>query len=196
MNQEFRTHVEQYVRDCMADHNKEHDFDHVLRVRENALLVARSEGIKDLLTVEVASLLHNIKSIKYCQDSFFRTQEIWELLLPFMSCYRIYKTLLIIDNVAWEMEVKPLYQLPYVLHFPELSVVRDADRLDAMGATGLVRAFMHGGERRGDIHSVIQYCKDHLLFIKDRIHTPSAKFMAVNRHHFMLHFLKRLCSKG
>ena len=77
--------------------------------------------------------------------------------------------------------------------------VQDADRLDAIGAIGIGRAFAFGGSRGRQIHdpegtdktTTIQHFYDKLLLLKDRMNTATGKTLAHQRHQFMEDFLQQ-----
>ena len=91
----------------------------------------------------------------------------------------------------------------------EGTVVQDADRLDALGAIGIARAFAYGGSHghllydpefapvmhatleayRSHQGSTINHFSEKLLLLKDRLHTESARRIAQERHQFMERFL-------
>jgi len=92
---------------------------------------------------------------------------------------------------------------------PELNVIQDADRLDAMGAIGVARAFNYGGYKNREIYNPeikpnlnmtkeeyknsnapsINHFYEKLLLLKDRMNTATGRSMAKHRHEFMKQFL-------
>jgi uncharacterized protein len=80
----------------------------------------------------------------------------------------------------------------------EGKVVQDADRLDALGAIGISRAFAYGGSKARPLHdpyspdeTTIQHFYDKLLLVKDRMNTPTGRKLAENRHDYLEGFLKQ-----
>jgi uncharacterized protein len=98
---------------------------------------------------------------------------------------------------------------------PLLLVVQDADRLDAIGAIGIARAFNYGGFRNNAIYnpevvdsadndknlqthgtsSTISHFYEKLLLLKYRMNTLTAKKLAIERHEFLELFLKQFYSE-
>ena len=96
-------------------------------------------------------------------------------------------------------------------HSKELEVVQDADRLDALGAIGIARAFSYGGykqrafydpaippnlhmtkeEYKNSTAPTINHFYEKLLLLKDKMHTATGKRMAQQRHRFMEQYLEQ-----
>jgi uncharacterized protein len=83
----------------------------------------------------------------------------------------------------------------------EFMIVQDADRLDAIGAIGIARAFSYGGFRNNPIYipdeissgvsrSTIGHFHDKLLKLKDLMNTPAGRKIAEERHKILERFLE------
>lgn len=114
----------------------------------------------------------------------------------------------VIKNVGFgkSLERGPDFQM-----IPELEIVEDADRLEAIGAIAIARTFAYGGKMKRSIHdpksipielmnresyknhtgTSIEHFYDKLLKLKDLLHTATAKKIAANRHVFMEKFLEQ-----
>jgi uncharacterized protein len=83
---------------------------------------------------------------------------------------------------------------------PVLMILQDADRIDAIGAIGIARAFNYGGFRNNPIYypdyeqhvpSTISHFYDKLLKLKDMMNTHTGRCMAEERHKFLQKFLEQ-----
>ncbi|PQO26915.1 hypothetical protein C5Y96_19500 [Blastopirellula marina] len=101
--------------------------------------------------------------------------------------------------------------VPTEMRSVEGQVVQDADRLDAMGAIGIARAFAYGGHTNRAIYDpehpperhesfasyqanrgpTINHFYEKLLLLRDKMNTETAKQIANERHEFMTQFLKQ-----
>jgi uncharacterized protein len=102
-----------------------------------------------------------------------------------------------------------------IFHSKELEIVQDADRLDAMGAIGIARAFSYGGYKGREIYNPeiapnlnmskeeyknsaapsINHFYEKLLLLKDKMNTATGKELAEQRHHFMEIYLQQFYSE-
>ena len=180
-----------------------HDWQHIERVLENALHIAQAEG-GDLAMIELAVLLHDVSDPKYKKIGEDPEQEILQQLA--LSDKERSDIRSIIRTVSFKGGKN---DEPESL---EGRIVRDADRLDAIGAIGIARAFAYGGAkgrklydrdeqartamteseyRNGDTSTVTHFYEK-LLLLKELMVTDSGKQMAEERHRFMLSFLEQL----
>jgi uncharacterized protein len=169
--------------------------------------IGQAEGA-DLLIVELAALLHDIADWKsHGGDS---------TIGPEMA--RVWLNSLGVEPTVIERVCRIVANISFKgagVAQPELSlegkVVQDADRLDALGAIGIARAFAYGGAKGRMIHdpevqptehrtaeaylkgggTTINHFYEKLLLLKDRMNTATGKALAEKRHRFMEDYLRR-----
>jgi uncharacterized protein len=184
-----------------------HDFTHTQRVVRVARRIAASQGA-DLFITAMAALLHDVADWKFHKGS--------EEAGPKMARTWLKKLGLdtgliqIVSNIIREVSFKGagVRTTPKSL---EGQAVQDADRLDALGAIGIARAFAYGGFKGRLMYdpkvkprrhlNFAQYKKSHghtighfyekLLLLKRRMNTPLGKKMARERHAYLAKYLKR-----
>ena len=181
-NKELLSKIEDYVRSCMENGEPGHDFLHIQRVRKMALCIGETVPC-DLLLVEALALLHDIEDPKvnkgHSVKEFLDTLEIEEELrgkilsiLPFLS-FSKYPLL----PEGFDIEAK---------------IVSDADRLDAIGALGVARAFSYGGSKGrrmyGEEKSTIDHFEEKLLRLDKFLYTDKAREIAKGRMEFLRGF--------
>ena len=197
-------HAEDHVRRLLAGDSGGHDWWHVERVRRLALRLAREEQA-DELVVELAALLHDVADYKLSgsEEAGPRGVERW-LSEHEVRADLIEAVVAIVAGVSYKGA--GVGDAPLSV---EGQCVRDADRLDAMGALGIARAFAYGGEsgrlihdpgvapeRHADVESymastgtTINHFHEKLLLLKERITTASGRRIAEHRQQVMLEFL-------
>lgn len=196
-----------YVRQEMAGDSSGHDWWHIYRVWKTSLHLAERESA-DTQVVQLAALLHDIGDWKFHGgDETVGPRMAREWLIS-----RSVETA-VIEHVA--VIIKDLSFKGANVEPPKLSlegqVVQDADRLDAIGAIGIGRAFAYGGAKGRSMHdpdqppelhatfeayktrqsSTINHFHEKLLLLKDRLNTASARAYAAERHAFMEEFIRR-----
>ncbi len=202
--------ITEHVRKRFTGEGTGHDWWHIERVRRLALRIGEEEGA-DLLIVELGALLHDVADYKLHGGDVQKGMALVREWLGEGDFPENVKTdvIQIVENVSYKGADVP--EAPLSL---EGMVVRDADRLDAMGAVGIARTFAYGGNRNRPIYDpeispemhnnfesykssnapTINHFYEKLLLLKDRMHTTSAKTMAEARHNYMQTFLDRfLC---
>ncbi len=186
---------------------KGHDYWHALRVWHNAHKIARVEG-GNLRVIMLAALLHDIADAKFHNGNEKIGPQKAKL---FMQSLNLDPAIIHhVEQIIRHISFKNSFE-KQEFNSLELFIVRDADRLDAMGAIGIARTFHFGGYKNNPIfdpevplepitskeeykkynRSTIHHFYDKLLKLKDLMHTKTAKRMARERHAFMEAFLKR-----
>jgi uncharacterized protein len=188
--------TEEFVREKIIDYDSGHDWWHIERVRKLALFINEEEGIADQLTVEVTALLHDYVDSKFSgTDIESGFSELAEFMDNNGLTDRKDQILNAIRDVSFSKK-NPSGNLSD----PVLLIVQDADRLDAIGAIGIARAFNYGGFRNNIIYnpvlgnktpSTINHFYEKLLLLKYRMNTLTAKKLAAERHEFLEIFLKQ-----
>ncbi|MCA1009411.1 HD domain-containing protein [Halobacillus halophilus] len=180
--------METYVKKQFEQDTTGHGFDHMKRVALWSRKLADEEEVDPVLA-EAAGWLHDIGDEKLFINPDKAVEERNRLLLewnftPFQK-NEIEKA---IETVSFRKGKKPSSYLG--------AVVQDADRLDAIGAIGIARAFTYGGAKgqridneEGDASSSIQHFHDKLLKLSGMMNTESGRQEAERRHRFMEEYL-------
>ena len=198
--------TQQYVQKVMSG-DSSHDWWHVHRVRNMALQLAKQEKA-DIFIVQLAALLHDIDDWKFNNGDdtigpkktreWLQTVNVEESII-FHVC-EIIKDLSF-KGAAVQTKMRTI----------EGMIVQDADRLDAIGAIGIARAFAYGGHKKREMYNpniqpelhdtfeaymksngpTINHFHEKLLLLKDLMNTETAKNIAKERHQFMLKYLEQ-----
>lgn len=198
----------QFVKKELKDAESGHDWFHINRVYKNAMTIAKEEDA-NVFIVEVAALLHDIADSKFNNgdENIGPNKAKFFLQSIDVNEKAINHIVQIIANMSFSksLEKKELFQSK------ELQVVQDADRLDAIGAIGIARAFNYGGYKNRLLYDpkikpnlnlskeaykkskapTINHFYEKLLLLKDKMNTETGKKLATERHQFMEDFLKQ-----
>lgn len=203
--------TETYIRKKFETEGTGHDWWHIKRVLNNARAIGRAEKA-DMFIVELGALLHDIADFKFHGgDDKIGGQAAAALLQKCKAdSETIKKVRHIVDNVSFKgLGVTP------TMKSLEGKVVQDADRLDALGAVGIARAFAYGGHKGRPIYdptqkpqkaqTFAQYKKwesssfhhfyEKLLHLKKLMNTKTGKKMAEKRHTFIIAFMKQFLAE-
>ena len=188
-------------------HNAEggHDWFHVERVYKNALLIAKNE-VCDKIIVQLGALLHDVADSKFHNGDETIAPKITREFLQQENVEEsvIQHVVNIIENISFKGG-----NFDKKFTSKELEIVQDADRLDALGAIGIARAFNYGGfknrllydpniqpnlnmtkeEYKNANSHTINHFYEKLLRLKDKMNTKTGKKIALERHQFMEDFL-------
>ncbi|UOE49891.1 HD domain-containing protein [Mucilaginibacter sp. SMC90] len=196
-----------FVRDTLKNAEGGHDWWHIHRVWTNAKLINQTENT-DQLVVELAALLHDIADSKFHNgDEEIGPRTAGNYLQSMNVDADIINH---VQQIIRHMSFKASFDKKS-FHSPELAVVQDADRLDAIGAIGIARAFTYGGFKGRELYNpeikpnlnmtkeeykntaapTINHFYEKLLLLKDKMNTPTGKMIAAQRHAFMEDYLKQ-----
>ncbi len=160
-----------------------HDGGHTARVLRLAIYIARKEGA-DAEVVRKAAELHDVardkpnhalEGARMAKEILKREQCDEEFIEEVIHC---------IEAHSFSAGIKP--------RTLEAKVLGDADRLDAMGAVGIARAFLYSGEHGRSIEDTLKHFEEKLLKLIDLMETETGRKMAKERHEFLVEFYKKL----
>jgi uncharacterized protein len=204
-NKEIINKTVRFVQETLQGAEGGHDWWHILRVWNNAKLIAQTENV-DLLIVELGALLHDIADAKFHNGdetiapkkarAFLESLDVTEAVIIHIEQ--------IISNISFKggnFEQK--------FTSPELDVIQDADRLDAIGAIGIARTFNYGGFKNREIYNpnikanlhmtkaeykkstapTLNHFYEKLLLLAAKMNTETGLKIAKARHQYMEDFL-------
>ncbi|OAP61993.1 hypothetical protein AYL99_04196 [Fonsecaea erecta] len=180
-----------------------HDFQHVRRVLGNALTILEKEEEErkqkalpalNPLSVILGALLHDVEDKKYVDvttDGQKMTLQKAVIEAGMSQSYAEHVQLLV-EGVSYSSEIKnPQHVKDLIDIIPELGIVQDADRLDAIGAIGIARCFTFGGAKGArSLQDSIQHFEDKLLKLEGMMKTEAGKAMAKERSDRIREFMK------
>ena len=196
-----------FVKEKLENAEGGHDWFHIERVYKNAILISKNE-VCDATVVKLGALLHDVADSKFHNGDetvgpriareFLESENVDEEI--------IFHVVNIIENISYKggnFEKK--------FSSIELDVVQDADRLDAIGAIGIARAFNYGGFKNRALYDpkiapnssmtkeeykkndspTLNHFYEKLLLLKDKMNTETGKQIAQERHKYMQGFLSQ-----
>ncbi len=197
----------QFVKSNLQNAEGGHDWWHIYRVWNLTRKILETEKA-DRLACELGALLHDIADYKFHDGNedkgiliatgFLKKEK--------LETEKVEEVIYIIENISFKGGLNENKKKS-----PELKIVQDADRLDAIGAIGIARTFNYGGFKNRKIYdpeiepkkykSALEYIKsdsptinhfyEKLLLLKDLMNTDTGKKMAEERHNYMLAYLER-----
>ncbi|HEX8506469.1 MAG TPA: HD domain-containing protein [Hymenobacter sp.] len=201
-----------FIEQKFADEGSGHDWAHIRRVWLMARRLARAAPEADREVTELAALLHDIADWKFHDGDYEagpRAARAW-----LQSQQAAEPVIAHVEIIIREVSFKGLgVETP--VSSVEAALVQDADRLDAIGALGIARAFAYGGHKGRPLHdpavapvshdSFASYQKntaptlnhfyEKLLHLKDRLNTDAARRVAEGRHAYMEGFVARFLAE-
>lgn len=195
----------EYVKEYFKNESSEHDFYHTLRVYNTAKKIAILENA-DVEIVMLAALLHDVDDIKISPNTYKNKDHARCFLKENnVDINKINLITQIIEEVSYKGTDSVI---PFTI---EGKIVQDADRLDAIGAIGIARAFAYGGnhnrvmydpnifpnlemneeEYRNHVSTTINHFYEKLFNLKDLMNTNTGKQLAISKDEYMRAFVKR-----
>lgn len=198
-----------FVKQQLRDAEGGHDWWHIYRVWQTAKNIGKQEKA-NLQIVELGALLHDIADSKFHNGdecigpaiarAYLLGQQVDEAIIREIE--------LIISNISYKNQLGSEDQKDSYFSI-ELAVIQDADRLDAIGAIGIARAFNYGGFKNRALYDpsiapnlsmskeeykkssapTINHFYEKLLLLKDLMNTETGRKMAEDRHQVMENFL-------
>ncbi|MFM8243078.1 MAG: HD domain-containing protein [Crocinitomicaceae bacterium] len=199
--------IKNKIQNQFKDQEGSHDWQHILRVYNMALRIQSVEG-GNREVIELAALLHDVSDHKYNGGNFDAGWQVAkQVILDFGGTEELANSA---ANVVKVVSFKGALVKDTDTSL-EGKIVRDADRLDAIGAIGIARTFAYGGSKNQaifleDVPPVLHVSKEayfnakthtinhfyeKLLLLTERMETQTAKEIARERQHFMLSFLNQ-----
>lgn len=201
-----------YVRETLSGAEAGHDWHHINRVYTNALQIATTEPGVDHFVVALGSLLHDIADAKFHDGD----EEIGpKTARAFLESLAIDEPVIMhVENIVRHISFKGSLEGQQWTSL-ELQVVQDADRLDAIGAVGIARAFNYGGHKGRSLYdpeippklqmskeeyknaqgTTFNHFYEKLLLLKDKMNTQSGRAIAETRHAYMEGFVAQFLAE-
>ncbi|MFC2080472.1 HD domain-containing protein [Bacteroidota bacterium] len=201
-----------FAKEKMSAFDGGHDWFHSERVLNLSKHIQKKEGKGDLLVIELAAILHDIADTKFHSGS---ENDGGDMAYDFLLDHEYPKddadhVRRIINNISFKKRLEK-----ETINTIEYQIVQDADRIDAIGAIGIARAFNYGGYKNRPLYDpsiplvnyvsmeeyknspapTINHFYEKLFLLKDLMNTPTAKALAKERHDYMLEFVKRFMSE-
>jgi uncharacterized protein len=203
--------TENFVKKALAGEGTGHDWWHIERVRNNARLINKTEKA-DAFVVELAVLLHDVgdrKVIKQEEDDYTIAENF--LMKEKVTDDIVEQVMFIIKNMSFSKSLNNKKDNVS----KEFYIVQDADRLDAIGAIGIARAFAYGGSKDRPLYdptkkpqkinstksyrklnsSTFHHFEEKLLLLKDLMNTKTAVKIAEKRNEYMKKYLKQFLAE-
>ncbi len=200
-----------FVKETLQGAEGGHDWFHIQRVYTTAQEIAKHEQA-DTLVVSLGALLHDIADAKFHDGDETVGPK---MAASFLKSLKIDTDIIthvvqIIENISFKSTLNKESNTK-IFTSKALQIVQDADRLDAIGAIGIARAFNYGGFKNRELYNpaippnlhmskeeyknstapTINHFHEKLLLLKDKMNTETGKKLAQQRHAFMLEYLEQ-----
>ena len=205
MQTDIIARAEEYVKALFESEFSGHDYFHTMRVFNMATRIAEGEGA-EVSVVQLAALLHDVDDRKMSPQTYENLTNAKEFLL---------------SNGVVEEDIRRICQIIREVSFGanggeapstlEGKCVQDADRLDAIGAIGIARAFAYGGSHGRHMYhpdikpnlnmtreeyvksesTTINHFYEKLFKLRGLMNTDAARRIATEREEYVKDFVNR-----
>ncbi len=208
---EIVSQIKSIIKKQFENESTGHDWFHIERVYNMAAFLQKTEG-GDLEIIELAALLHDVSDHKFNGGSATLGGDIaFEMLINLKySPVKAEKVREIINQVSFKGA-----NVEHLTNSIEAKIVQDADRLDAIGAIGIARAFAYGGNKERPLFDpsippvlhdsfnayknskshTINHFHEKLLLLRSKLNTSTAINIGNERHEFLELFLKNFMNE-
>jgi len=207
MKHQLLDKTREFVKQRLQNTESGHDWLHIERVYQNSLQLIESISCNKNIVL-VAVLVHDLNDSKFNAG---KEQAILAEIKTFLrNAGMLEEEISHVENIIENMSFRHSFHQQEEKSI-EFQIVQDADRLDAIGAIGIARAFSYGGYKQRAFYdetlpaithqssdsyqnskaATISHFYEKLLLLKDQMNTSAAKKLAEKRHRFMLVFLKQ-----
>lgn len=185
-----------YVKEKMQQNDVAHDFYHVLRVLNNANIIATNYPNCDLFVLQMTALLHDIEDKKLQTSANSNVKD-------FLRSLELDKN--IIDEILKNIDAISYSKNPHKNDeiSIEAKIAQDADRLDAIGAIGIARTFAYSGYKNspfycleGEKSTTLGHFHEKLFHLHNLLNTPEAKEISKERTKFLITFYEQFCKEA
>lgn len=201
-----------FIREKFANEGSGHDWAHIERVWHLARRLATHTPGADPEVTGLGALLHDIADWKFHDGDYEAGPAAARAWL--LSQGAAEPLIQRVETIIREVSFKGLGVATPVSSV-EGALVQDADRLDAIGAIGVARAFAYGGHKGRPLHdpailpithadfagyqqsvsSTLNHFYEKLLHLHDRLHTAAAREVAAGRQRFMEDFVAQFLAE-
>ena len=200
--------IKHFAQSVLGDDTTGHDWKHALRVENTARQLSSSDFTDgEMETILVSCWLHDTIDDKLADHKRQSVETIEQLLLENdATADQVAEVLHIIQHLSYSKNLAKKRELSAMGQ-----IVQDADRLDAIGAIGIARAFYYGGHKKDALYddssprnsadlteetyraesTVLNHFYEKLLLLEETMNTDAGKREAAIRTDFMKEFLKR-----
>lgn len=172
--------TEVFVKDFMKVYDCSHDFNHVIRVKNMSIEIAKSEQMTDdeLFEIQLGALTHDVGDHKYSNGNMTQEEILTEFFKDKLNADIMNNVIKIAVNVSLSKETT----MTEKIECKKLYCVQDADRLDSLGALGISRYFAYGLlQNKSSIDEIFKNIENRSSILMQHIKTKYGKEKAENK---------------